>query len=71
MESTFIEIVNHKKSNTIVGVIYRHPSMNHSDFNCNYLNKLLGNISKEQNSIFLLGDFNVNLSNYNEHNQTN
>ena len=33
--------------------------------------KLLENISKEQKSIFLLGDFNVNLLNYNEHNQTN
>ena len=39
------------------------------DFKCNYLNKLLENISKEQKSIFLLGDFNVNLLNYNEHNQ--
>ena len=42
-----------------------------TDFNCNYLNQLLENISKEQKSIFLLGDFNVNLLNYNEHNQTN
>ena len=40
------------------------------DLNCNYLNKLLENISKKQKSIFLLGDFNVNLLNYNEHNQT-
>ena len=45
--------------------------MDLADFNCNYLNKLLENISKEQKSIFLLGDFNVNLLNYNEHNQTN
>ena len=71
LESTFIEIVNPRKSNIIVGVIYRHPSMDLTDFNCNYLNKLLENISKEQKSIFLLGDFNVNLLNYNEHNQTN
>ena len=71
LESTFIETVNPKKSNIIVGVIYRHPSMDLTDFNCNYLNKLLENISKEQKSIFLLGDFNVNLLNYNEHNQTN
>ena len=71
LESTFIEIVNPKKSNIIVGVIYRHPSMDLTDFNCNYLNKLLENFSKEQNSIFLLGDFNVNLLNYNERNQTN
>ena len=27
--------------------------------------------SKEQQSIFLLGDFNVNLLNYNDHNETN
>ena len=53
-----------------MGVIYRHPSMELTDFNCNYLNKLLENISKEQKSIFLLGKFNVNLLNYNEHNQT-
>ena len=45
--------------------------MDLTDFNCNYLNKLLENISKEQKSIFLLGDFNVNLLNYNEHNQKN
>ena len=70
LESTFIEIVNPKKSNIAAGVIYRHPSMDLTDFNCNYLNKLLENISKEQKSIFLLGDFSVNLLNY-EHNQTN
>ena len=69
MESTFIETVNPRKSNIIVGVIYRHPSTDLADFNCNYLNKLLENISKEQKSIFLLGDFNVNL--LNEHNETN
>ena len=45
--------------------------MDLNDFNCNYLNKLLENISKEQKSVFFLGDFNVNLLNYNEHNQTN
>ena len=42
-----------------------------TDFNCSYLNKLLENISKEQKSVFLRGDFNVNLLNYNDHNHTN
>ena len=41
------------------------------DFNSNYLNKLLENISKEQKSIFLLRDFNVNPLSCNEHNPTN
>ena len=45
--------------------------MDLTDFHCIYLYKLLDNISKEQKSIFLLGDFNANLMNYNEHNQTN
>ena len=71
LECTFIEILNPKKSNIIVGIIYRHPSMDLTDFNCNYLNKLLENISKKQKSAFLLGDVNVNLLNCNEHNQTN
>ena len=45
--------------------------MDPADFNCNYSNKLLENIPKEQKSIPLLGDFNVNFLNYNEHNETN
>ena len=45
--------------------------MDLTDFNISCLNKLLENIAKEQKSIFLLGDFNVNLLNHNEHNQTN
>ena len=45
--------------------------MDLTDCNCNYLNKLLDNISEEQKSIFLLGDFNVNRFNYNELNQIN
>ena len=43
--------------------------MDLNDFNCYY--KLLENIYKEKKSIFLLGEFNVNLLNYNEHNQNN
>ena len=71
MESTSKEIVNPRKSNIIVVVIYRHPSMDLAEFNCNYLKNLLEKTSKEQKSIFLLGDFNVNLLNYNEQNETN
>ena len=71
LESTFIETVNPRKSNIVVGAIYRHPSMDPADFNCNYLSKLLENIAKEEKSIFLLGNFDVNLLNYNEHNEAN
>ena len=71
LESTFIEIVSPKKSNIIVGIIYRHSSLDLTDFISSYLNKLSDNISKKQKSIFLLGDFSVYLLNYNEYNPTN
>ena len=45
--------------------------MDLNDFNTNYLNNLLHKVYKEQKSVFLLGDFNVNLLNYNNHNPTN
>ena len=45
--------------------------MDLTDFNCNYLNKLLENISKEQKPVFILRDFKGNPLNYNENNQTN
>ena len=45
--------------------------MDVTDFNQNYLNGLLDKISKEEKNIFLLGDFNINLLNYNEHRPTN
>ena len=36
LQSTFVETVNQKKSNIIVGVIYKHPSMDLTDFNFSY-----------------------------------
>ena len=69
LESTFIEIMNPKNSNIIVGTICKHPSMDLTDLNSNYLNNLLEKVSKEQKSVFLLRDF--NLLNYNVHSPTN
>ena len=45
--------------------------MDLNDFNTYYLNNLLDKVSKKQKSVFLLGDFNVNLLNYNRHNPIN
>ena len=71
LKSTFIEIFMPKKSNVIIDCIYKHPSMDLNEFNTNYLNNILKKVSKEQKSVFLLGDFNVNLLYYNNHNRTN
>ena len=48
----------------------KQPSIGFNVFNINYLNNLLNKVSKEQKSVFLLGDFNANLLNYNNHNLT-
>ena len=37
LESTFIEIINSRKSNIIVECLYKHPNMDVTDFNKNYL----------------------------------
>ena len=51
LESTFIEIINPKKSNIVLGVVYRHPTRDLNEFNDKYLNKLLANIAKENKTI--------------------
>ena len=45
--------------------------MDVSDFNENYLNTLPDKLSKESKQVFLLGDFKINLLNYNDHQPTN
>ena len=37
----------------------------------NYLSQIFETVSKEQKQVFLLGDFNINLLNYNDHQPTN
>ena len=71
LESNFTEILNPKKSNIIIGCTYKHPSIDLNDFNTNYLNNLRNKVSKEQKSLSLLSDFNINPLNYNNHNPTN
>ena len=65
LKSIFVEVVLPKKSNLIVGCIYKHPCMDICTFNDHYLNPLLDNLSKEANkTIVLLGDFNIDLLNF-------
>ncbi|XP_065671749.1 uncharacterized protein LOC136089625 [Hydra vulgaris] len=64
LESIFIEIINPKKSNIIVGCVYRHPKMSLDNFLSFYLNPLLKNLTKENKTVFILGDFNIDLLKY-------
>ena len=51
--------------------IYRHPNMDVDEFNNNYINLLLDKRSKQIQSVFLLGDFNVNLLKFEKHTLAN
>ena len=62
-ESTFIEITQDKE-HVVVGCIYRQPSMELGEFNSHYLTNLLDNLSLENKTLVLLGDFNANLLKY-------
>ena len=70
LESIFIDIINPRKSNIIDGVIYKHPKMDVTDFENNFLNNFPKKINQEQKEVFLLGYFNVDLMHYNEHKAT-
>ena len=70
LESIFIEIINEKESNDIVGVIYRHPSMNAFEFIDEHLKNITDKISNENKKVFIAGDFNFNLLKAATHNET-
>ena len=62
IESTFIEVVNSEKKNDIIGVIYRHHTIDKSNFTNDYLSSLMDKLKIEQNkNIYIAGDFNFNL----------
>jgi len=63
-ESCWVELPNKKKSNIIVGVIYRHPSKQDTIF-IEKLKIILNRLRSENNkTILICGDFNLNLLNY-------
>ena len=63
LKSTFIEIINPRKSNNVIGSLYKHPNMDFLDFKNNYICQIFKTVSKEQKQVFLRGDFNINLLN--------
>ena len=70
LESYFVEVINANEKNTIVGVIYRHPCMCPQTFNNEYLKPLTARLGKENRSIYLAGDFNLDLLKTSNHTPT-
>ena len=64
-ESSFIEIIEPKKKNTIVGCIYKHPNVYVGEFTNDFLEPLLQKLSFEKKEVILMGGFNINLLNCN------
>ena len=64
-----VKVLQGKLHNNIV-VIYRPPNSNISVFTENY-NKLMTKLNKEKCDTYVAGDFNINLLNYEKHNDTN
>ena len=62
LESFFIEEINPRGKNNIIGTIYRHPCMDGDEFINNYLKPLHDKIDGENKKILLAGDFNFDLS---------
>ena len=70
LESYFIEVINPKETNHIIGVIYRHPCMNQNVFIDDYLKNLTEKLSSDNKKLFIAGDFNFNLLNVSTHDET-
>ena len=70
LESTFVELLLPKMKNIICGCIYKHPYMDINEFNECHMQPLLEKLSKETKTIFIMGDFNINLLNINEDENT-
>ena len=70
LELTFIEAMNEKRKNTIVGYIYKHPNMPITEFISDSLKPLLTKISLQKKEVILLGDYHINLLNCESDNNT-
>ena len=65
IESSFIEIIEPKKKNTIVGCTYKHLNVSVGDSTNDFLEPLLEKLSLVKKEVILMGDFIINVLNCN------
>ena len=70
LETNFIEIINKKSANEIVGVIYRHPTMSENEFIDDYMCQIFDKLSQGNKKVYIAGDFNFDLLNIEKHHET-
>ena len=56
--SYFIESINQKGKNNIIGIIYRHPCMDENLFIEEYMKPLNDRLSAKNKKTYVAGDFN-------------
>ena len=54
MESAFTEIIQKDSKNMVVGCTYRHPSMQHGEFNDKYLKPFSEKLIRETKKLYYL-----------------
>ena len=69
-EAVWIEIKNSKGKNSLCGCIYRHPNTDVTNL-MQHLEATFSLIDKKKYNIFLMGDFNIDLLQYESHSSTN
>ena len=69
-EAVWIEIKNSKGENSLCGYIYQHPNTDVTNL-MQYLEATFSLIDKKKYNIFLMGDFNIDLLQYESHSSTN
>ena len=69
-ETIWVEIVNTKAKNVLCCCAYRQPSVSPVRFK-EYLESTLSQLTSENKSIFIMGDFNINLLNCESHPESN
>ena len=69
-ETIWVEIVNTKAKNILCCCAYRHPSFSPVRFK-EHLESALSQLTSENKSIFIMGDFNINLLNCESHPESN
>ena len=68
--SVFIEICNKNIRNIVIGCIYKHPSVELNELNETFLDPLMEELPAKDKSLYLMGDFNIDLMKMDSDNHT-
>ena len=70
IDALFVEVISFQKKHSIVGVIYRPPNQSDISAFIHEFDSITEKISREHKHCSLIGDFKINLMNYQHHNKT-